>query len=154
MYREHPGSALLHEPAVARACESGVEHGMRAADGGMSGERDFTVGGKNAQAITGRAAFRRQHEGRFDQIRPSGDVLHFADAQIACVNDDAQRIAAARRGRKHIQLQVAESRHAEARVENAHDSCLRPALRAADLFRNMLMRLRAGERDDEGRWPR
>ena len=98
-------------PALARTRETGVEHGVCAAARRVAGERDFAVRREDAQAITGRRIFGRQHERRLDQVRPPGDALHRCRAQVFGADHDPERIAAAERGGKDIELEVAERRH-------------------------------------------
>ena len=90
---DYARKAFLPEPAIAARGDAAFEHGMRAADGWMSGERQLLLWCKNSQPIVGVARRRGQNESRFRKIRPRRDALHRGAGKHFRAQDDSDRIA-------------------------------------------------------------
>ena len=102
--RQQADGAFLHQQAVARRRQAGVEHGVGAADAGMAGEGHFPARAEDAQPVAGLRRRRRQHEGGFRQAGPAGDGLHRGFVERAGVEHHGQRIAVARPGGENVEL--------------------------------------------------
>ena len=98
--------ALLHQQAVPRRGQAGIEHGMRGADAGVAGKRHLAARAEDAQAIAGVRIGGRQHEGGFRQSRPVRDRLHGVVVESLRIQDHGEGVAGTGAVGEDIELDV------------------------------------------------
>jgi hypothetical protein len=138
--RQQSRAAFLHEAPLARRDESTFEHGMRGADARMARKGQFLARGEDAQTVVRSDLGRRQHEGGFGQVEPSGDGLHGGASEICGIEYNSERIAAAGFTRENVELEEIALLHPKsvrradrARQDEIPDRRMRMATRDAQL---------------------
>ena len=109
--RKMAGDPGLHQQAVARHRQAGLQHGVRRAHAGMPGERHLAARAEDADAVTGVRVGRRKHEGGLGQPRPARDRLHGRVVESFGIEHHAEWIAGAGAIGEDVELQVTALRH-------------------------------------------
>ncbi len=106
-HRQHAGRALLAQLAVASVGDQAVSHRRPGrAHAGVPGKRWLGARREDADVVIRIGHADRREKDRLRQIQPRANLLHLLGRQCRCIEDHAQRIAAAGLAGEHIQLQV------------------------------------------------
>ena len=108
---QQAGDALLHEQAVARRGQAGIEHHVRGAHARVAGERHFAPRAEDAQPVARLRRGGRKHEGRLGQPGPARDRLHRGGVQAFGVEHHGEGVAGTGPVGEDIELEIAARGH-------------------------------------------